>query len=435
MPQPVPPERLPSPHRNKNPRRRVSDTLGRMVAPLAVLALFLVIAVGNVEINIGIHAQQQTWSDLLASRAFWSLVAAGVVLAVGLPWLSLSVGAMLTAIVALHVLWLGYITVPRPPLPTAFSLFTLLMVYMVHLAQRYAVNISQKQDVIDAIGHYIPAPLVARISRDPSASELRAESRELSVLFCDVHGFTRLAERLAPEELSQLMNELLTPLTRIVHEHGGTIDKYIGDALMAFWGAPEPNPHHAAGAISAALDIQEAAQTLRQQFRERGWPELTLGVGINTGITSVGNMGSQYRVAYTAMGDAVNIASRLEQLTRVYHTGIIVGEATRRAFKGISYRELGLLEIKGKQELERVYEPIDPRLDADSTVLVSTRQHNEALGCYYHRDWDGAARKFETLHHRHPEDPLYPYYLARIEHFREHPPPPQWQGEIRYTVE
>ena len=253
-------------------------------------------------------------------------------------------------------------------------------------------------------------------------------------MFCDVRDFTTHAEDMDPKELSALLNAMFTPLTEVVHRHGGTIDKFIGDALMAFWGAPLHDPLHAAHAISAAFEMQDAMSRLGVEFARRGWPRLRIGIGVNTGVVHVGNMGSRYRMAYTVIGDAVNLAARLESLTRIFDVPIIVGEGTRAAFPGAGYRELGLVKIKGKQRPARVFEPSSPNLDPHSTAIAQLQRHNTALAHYYDRQWLDAQQEFRKLALADPHDPIYRYYLERIDAFMITPPADDWRGELRFTV-
>ena len=203
---------------------------------------------------------------------------------------------------------------------------------------------------------------------------------------------------------------------------------------MAFWGAPLEDAKHAQNALTAALEMQEVLRDLRPVFRENGWPELTMGIGINTGTMNVGNMGSKYRTAYTVIGDAVNLAARLEELTSFYNAEIIVGEQTNLAFPVAVYRELGLVRVKGKHHLTRIYEPSNPGADPESTMVANMNRHNKALSHYYNRQWDAAEKLFRDLETKRDKDPLYPYYLGRISEFRANPPPEDWQGQVEFTV-
>jgi adenylate cyclase len=275
---------------------------------------------------------------------------------------------------------------------------------------------------------------VRRLGENRRGLNLEGEARELSVMFCDVHDFTSLSEGVEPRELAKMLNTLFNPISEIIYRHKGLIDKYMGDAVMAIWGAPVDDPHHAANAVAAGFEIQERLVELRERFRKRGWPPVEMGIGINTGIASVGNMGSRYRVTYTAIGDAVNLAARLQDLTRVYKARIIVGASTRSAFPAATYRELGLVEVKGKSGLERLFEPCNPATDLESTIVANLHRHNEAIRCYQGREWELAEQLFGLLKQENPDDPLYDYYLNRIGEFKRRPPPPEWRGEIRFTV-
>ena len=180
----------------------------------------------------------------------------------------------------------------------------------------------------------MPPEVVDEMAQDPEKASMEGESREMTVLFTDVRGFTTISEGLDPKALSQLMNEFLTPLTEVIYQHRGTIDKYMGDCIMAFWGAPLPDPDHARNGVLAGLEMQRTLKAMQAEFRAKNWPEIRIGVGLNTGRMSVGNMGSRVRLAYTVMGDAVNLASRLEGITKEYGADIIVGEDTKNAVPG-----------------------------------------------------------------------------------------------------
>jgi adenylate cyclase len=281
---------------------------------------------------------------------------------------------------------------------------------------------------MEAFGHYVPPELVPVISQHEADSSLKGEAREMTVMFCDVHDFTSISGRLEPKQVAQLLNALFTPLTSIVHKYAGTIDKYMGDAIMAFWGAPLPDAEHAAHGVMAALEIQEALAELGLSFQKLGWPAVTMGIGINTGIMCVGNMGSEFRMAYTVVGDAVNLAARLQELTRQCRTPIVVGEATQKAFPRGLYRELGLVRIRGKDSPMRVFEPYQLRQTGTGMLLREIEQNNRALGHYYRREWEPAADLFQFLQVRHPNDVLYTRYLTKIAEYRDHPPPENWSG-------
>src|SRR5205823_11766895 len=205
---------------------------------------------------------------------------------------------------------------------------------------------------------YVPPEVVAKMERNPAQYDAPRDA-ELTILFADVRGFTGISESLAPGALREYINEYLTTMSEIIRgQHRGTLDKYIGDAIMAFWGAPMADAQHARNAVLAALDMQKACRALNQRFKARGWPELTVGVGVNSGTVRVGDMGSQLRRAYTAMGDPVNVASRLEGRTKHYGVGILVGEATRRQIDDVAFREIDRVKVKGKDEAITVYEPL-----------------------------------------------------------------------------
>jgi len=209
--------------------------------------------------------------------------------------------------------------------------------------------------------------------------------------------------------------------------HKGTLDKYIGDAIMAFWGAPMADAQHPRNAVLAALDMQKACRTLNERFEARGWPALTIGVGINSGSVRVGDMGSQLRRAYTAMGDAVNVASRLEGRTKHYGVGILVGEATRRQADDIAWREIDRIRVKGKDEAITVYEPLGIAASLDSAVQEELRIWNQALRAYRSRNWDLAEVNLINLQQVAPGCILYRVYAEQIQRARSTPMTADWE--------
>ena len=256
----------------------------------------------------------------------------------------------------------------------------------------------------------------------------------MTVLFSDVRGFTNLSEGMNPQELAALMNEFLTPITKIIHENRGTIDKYMGDAVMAFWGAPINDPKHARHALQAGIDMVERIYALRDEFLGRGWPEIRIGVGINTGNMSVGNMGSEFRMAYTVMGDTVNLGSRLEGLTRVYSVDVIVSETVKEAVPEFVYRELDRVKVKGKNEPVSIYEPLAVKEEVSQDELDELKLYDQALRYYRKMEWDNAELQFLNLQKIHSQRPLYDFYIERMKYFRSNPPPEDWDGVFEFTT-
>ena len=227
----------------------------------------------------------------------------------------------------------------------------------------------------------------------------------------------------------------MTPLTEVIYRHRGTIDKYMGDCIMAFWGAPVPDAAHARSGILAGLEMHDTLRRLQPEFKAHGWPEVRIGVGLNTGRMSVGNMGSRIRLAYTVMGDAVNLASRLEGLTKEYGAGIIVGEATRNAVSDIVCRELDRVRVKGKDVAVAIYEPLGLQGQVDKAKLEEIKLYAQFLRLYRAQDFDQAELQLFNLQKLAPQNVLYSHTFAdRIGYLRAHPPGPAWDGAFTFTT-
>jgi adenylate cyclase len=305
---------------------------------------------------------------------------------------------------------------------------------MLQMAYGFFVESRNKHLLSQRFGQYIPPELVSEMAHNPENYSLASESKALTVLFSDVRGFTNISEGLSATELAELMNAYLTPMTRVIHHHRGTIDKYMGDAIMAFWGAPLQNDNHSAHALACALEMLEALKAVNHDFAQRGWPEIKIGIGLNTGIMTVGNMGSEFRMAYTVMGDEVNLGSRLEGITKEYGVALIVSENTKNQAPDYAYRELDRVRVKGKELPITIYEPIAKRDALTETQAQQLQQHQEALEAYRLQQWDIAEAKFCALKESNPLLKVYGLYCDRIAHFKSDTPPQNWDGVFTFTT-
>jgi adenylate cyclase len=252
------------------------------------------------------------------------------------------------------------------------------------------------------------------LARDPTQLRLGGERRDITIFFSDIRGFTTIAEGLGPEPLAELLNEYLGAMTDIVFRHEGLLDKYIGDAIMAFWGAPIAVPDHAQRCCRAALDMQKTVAALHERWRAAGVPALEVRVGINSGAAMVGNFGSAQRFSYTAMGDDVNLASRLEGLNKQYGTRVLITEATRRAVgEEFLCREIDSVVVKGRVQSVAVYELLGRAADDDGRLRRLVSDFELALSAYRARAWDEAAVRFEALLHHYPDDGATASFLER----------------------
>jgi adenylate cyclase len=222
------------------------------------------------------------------------------------------------------------------------------LIYLVNMSYGFFVESRNKRLLAGRFGQYVPPELVDEMAKNPEEINLKGESRVMTVMFSDVRGFTNISEGLDPQQLTELMNDFLTPMTQIIHQNRGTIDKYMGDAIMAFWGAPLVDENHAQNALNAALQMNAALKNLNEKLAKKNLPAISIGVGINTGDMAVGNMGSSFRMTYTVMGDNVNLGSRLESLTKNYGVDIVVSESVKAHATNYVYRELDIVRVKGK---------------------------------------------------------------------------------------
>ena len=289
-------------------------------------------------------------------------------------------------------------------------------------------GLAEKEKVRTLLGKVVsPAIAEELLSKD---IELGGEEREVTILFSDARNFTSLSENYPPQQILEMLNLYLTAISEVVEAHHGVVDKYIGDAVMALFGAPVARADKEALAVRTALGMQAALQELTRDFAARSLPCLETGIGIHTSVVVAGNMGSRSRLNYTVVGDGVNLASRLEGLSKVYGEPIIVSAATRGAAPAFAYLELDRVRVKGKNEAVTIYSVLGEQASALSHECAL---QGEALGYFRKREWDAAAARFEQLHRDCGGRKVYALYLERVERFRQNPPAPGWDGVHNLT--
>ena len=359
------------------------------------------------------------------------LLVGGIVLSVLVPrlaalWATAVAASGIALITVFDVLvWTEADTV----LPLAASILMTAAIYTMNMAYGYFVETRSKRQFAELFGQYVPPELVDRMAADPGMYSMQPKAAELTILFADVRDFTRISEALQPEQLREYIDAYLTAMSGIIREkYRGTLDKYIGDAVMAFWGAPVEDPQHARNGVLAGLQMLKECEVLNGKFAARSWPTLRIGVGLNTGNVRVGDMGSRVRRAYTAMGDAVNVASRLEGRTKHYGVAILAGEATRNAVKDVVFREVDRIRVKGKGTPVTIYEPIGLQSEIGSTLQEELRLWEQALRAYRAQQWDQADVNLLKLQRMNPGCGLYRSFAGRIAEKRRQPPPPDWDG-------
>jgi len=317
--------------------------------------------------------------------------------------------------------------------PLGAPLITVLGLFVANMSYGFFVETRAKGQITKLFGQYVPKELVEEMSRDPSRYNLKGESRDMSVLFSDIRDFTSISEGLSATSLAEMLNFYLSSMTRVVQQRRGTIDKYIGDAIMAFWGAPVADPNHARDAIQTAMQMQRDLDELNPLMQQKGWPEIKIGIGVNSGRMSVGNMGSEFRMAYTVMADAVNLASRLEGLTKQYGLGILVGEEAVAHCPDMEFMTVDAVRVKGKALPVTIFEPLGDKGQVDAAGLKRKQDFEQARAAYLARDFAQAEDLLRKANKRQPSK-LYEVYLERIAHFRDNPPPADWDGVFTYTT-
>ncbi len=359
---------------------------------------------------------------------------AGLILAFALPLIGPVYGLILTLIFLGGLITGQYAAWQKHwSLPMATPLATIIGLYLLSAAYGFLAETRNKRQITKLFGQYVPPELAEEMSRDPAHYSMEGQSREMTVLFSDIRGFTDFSEKLPPAELANVLNSYLSTMTEIVQKNKGTIDKYIGDAVMAFWNAPLDMANHAEAAVQTALDMQAALPALNEEFAKRNWPHVKIGVGVNSGRMSVGNMGSSFRMSYTVMGDAVNLGSRLEGITKQYGVGILATETTVAADAAHVFMKVDVVRVKGKEQPVAIHQPLGRKGELSEDAVRMAKLFEAAFDLYQKQNWDEAEKLLREMAAIAPCG-LCETYLDRIAHFREAPPPADWDGVYVYTT-
>lgn len=377
--------------------------------------------------------QTPDWSP---AAALLMMLALGLALALILPgrspvkMLLLAIGAVLLVVLINAWLW----QMQHLALPLAMPLLLVAVVSLFNLAVGFIEAGYNKHKIQSLFGAYVPPEYVQLMLYNPQAAIMEGEQREMTVLFADVMGFTSSSEKLTTAQLKDWLNRYLTAVTQDIFQHHGTIDKYVGDMVMAFWNAPLDDPNHAQNAVLTALAMQATTRKLAPEFERLNLPPVAVGIGLNTGLMNVGDMGSTYRRAYTVLGDVVNLGSRLEGLTRYYGVDILVSESTRLLCPDIVFIPVDRIQVKGKQEPVDVFAPLALKGQAAPELLAEVAEFEAALTSYRAGKFLEAEGIVEALllkGTRHIT--LYKCYLNRIQEFKDSPPKPDWQAIFTHT--
>jgi len=374
--------------------------------------------------------QKPEWQ---AGAVFLQLLLIAVVMIIVLPMLGptiMLIGGVL--IISAVVLFNGYLWVLGLDLPMAGAVILTLFLTATFITDGFLKESASKRMLKGMFDQYVPPAHIDKMLSDPDAYSFAGESKELTVLFSDIRSFTNISETLSAQELKHMLNSYFTPITKEIFDRNGTIDKYVGDMVMAFWGAPLDDEKHRDHAVLAALNMQKITEELKAEFKQEGLPEVNIGVGVNTGLMNVGDMGSNYRRSYTVLGDAVNLGSRLESITKFYGAKILIGEETYDHITGFVCRFVDRIQVKGKEEAIRVYEPLGLEGEVDQATLEEIEQYNQAYQLYLNQQWQAAMTAFKGLYEQNPLK-LYEVYMDRISDLQHQTLADDWDGTFRHT--
>ncbi|MBW3005150.1 adenylate/guanylate cyclase domain-containing protein [Candidatus Woesearchaeota archaeon] len=365
--------------------------------------------------------------DFLKEQPKWSVILLMLLASLGISLIIYRFRIKITTIIA-PIILLAYLFLAIYAfeygiiMNLVFVPLAIVSTYTFEVVYLYSAEKKEREKTMGAFSKYVSPAVVDELMKDPEKLKLGGARKEITVFFSDIRGFTTISEKLSPEKLVHILNEYLTAMTDIVMKHEGVVDKYIGDAIMAFWGAPMKQPDHAEMACSTSVDMIKKLSELRKKWAAEKFPEINIGIGLNTGFAVIGNMGSYERFDYTAMGDTINLGSRLEGLTKSYGVQIIVSESTKKAVKNkFIFRKLDLVRVKGKNKPITIYELICRSNEEHDSDKIQA--YEEGLKLYLDQKWDRAIKEFEKVN-----DFASKEFIKRCKEFKKNPPPKDWDG-------
>lgn len=378
------------------------------------------------------YIQRPQWVALFDVLA---IIILGIFISLIIPRLAAVYSIISTSgLIALYIIFNNYIFNSwNLWLSEVYPVFSIAFVAACVTTYQFMTEERKKREIKAAFSHYVAPSLVHEVLKDPKKLILGGEERRLTVLFSDIRGFTTISESLQPQSLVKLMNDYLTPMTDIVLNNGGTVDKYMGDAIMAFWGAPIWQEDHAVKACRASIDMMKMLAVLQVEWEKAGIPKIDIGIGLSTGKVTVGNMGSTTRFDYTVMGDTVNLGSRLEGLNKEYGTHIIVPKYTYEDVKSeFVLRQLDLIKVKGKHTPIHIYELMG-YISEKEKLSEMVERFETGLSFYMAKKWDMAEESFNHAMRLRPEDGPSKVFLERIKELRKTELPDDWDGAFVMT--
>ncbi len=430
-----------------NPRPDLTDKIVFIASEAEGLKDLRATPLGNIAgVKVHMNALEQILQNAYLTRPpraldyeFFAGIAAGTLIAllsfaINPAWLLLITGSIIGA--AFGVSWHLFTAQGLLLDPVTPSLIALI-IFIIASALGFLKTEADRKHIRAAFGHYISPEFMRELTGNPDKLQLGGEIKDLTIMFTDIRKFTSISEGLTPQELIALMNDFLTPMSDLVMQNRGTIDKYMGDAMMAFWNAPLDDPKHHRNACRAALGMQAALEPINQRVAQQAAKInktpvlLRAGIGINTGPCAVGNMGSKQRFAYSTLGDAVNLASRLEGQTKTYGVGILIGESTYREVCDFAALEMDIIQVKGKKQPVHIYALLGDDNDAlDANFQALNAHHEKMLQAYRNKNFEVALAALEKCRafDQYGLNVTYDLYAKRCAEFILNPPAPDWDG-------